>query len=161
MSAPSTATVAANMAAIFGAITPPAGEDPIALATHELPDELTVQTLPALLVWPPVRTPVGQPGLDRSHLRYPVVLYLPRGTKAAKDRVASLYAWADLLPFLPQSVSSHLAVDNVPIPGVGSAGSYLVTINDPADTLYGTVHYDTVRVDVEVVFHAAAIGWKP
>jgi hypothetical protein len=32
---------------------------------------------------------------------------------------------------------------------------------DPADLQYGTVLYDTVRVDVEVVLYEVTVRWQP
>jgi hypothetical protein len=72
-----TAVIATRLAYIFGGVTPPTNEPAIVLATHQLPDELKVDDLPALLVWPPAATPVIQSGMDRSRFRFPVVLYLP------------------------------------------------------------------------------------
>lgn len=161
MSNPTATSIATNLAAIFGAVTPPANEPAIVLATHRLPDELKVDQLPAVLVWPPLETPVVQSGVDRSELRFPVVLYLPRGTKPTTARIDSIYAWREAIRLLPQVVSAHLSVSNTPIDGLGSAGSYLVTVNDPADVLYGTQLYDTIRVDVEAVKHGTTVQWQP
>lgn len=161
MSSPTATAIATNLAAIFGAVTPPAGESAIALKTHRLPDELRVDDLPAILVWPPRETPIVQSGVDRSHLQFPVVLYLPRATKPTPERVDALYAWREAIRLLPQTVSAHLSVSSTPIDGLGAAGSYLVTVNDPADTLYGTQLYDTVRVDVEAVLHGTTVQWRP
>jgi hypothetical protein len=159
-----TAVIATRLAYIFGGVTPPTNEPAIVLATHELPDELKVDDLPALLVWPPAATPVIQSGMDRSRFRFPVVLYLARSTKTTAERATRIYAWCDALRTLPETVSAHLAVaahSLAALTGVGSAGGYNVAAMDPADLQYGTVLYDTVRVDVEVVLNEVTVRWQP
>lgn len=140
------AAIAGAIATIFGGVTPPAGEPAIVLATHQLPDELKAAELPAILVWPPEETPVIQAGMDRSKLRFPVVLYLPRDS-STQARTARLYKWRDALRVQPQTsvTGSHLGLGHI-----ADAGSTNVAVNDPADVLYGVVNYDTVRVDVGV-----------
>lgn len=155
--------IAAALADLFGDVTAPSGEAAIALATEELPDAIGAKDLPCLLVWPPLETPVVQAGTDRSKLSFPVVLYLPRvGT--TKARIGRLYKWRDVIRLLPQTVSSHLNPADVappPLPYVASAGSTQVTVNDPADSQYGTQLYDTVRVDVLVQVDEGNVFWQP
>lgn len=144
------ATIAAALASFLGATTPPENEEPIALATHELPDELKAAELPALLVWPPEEEVKIDAATDRSILSYPCILYLARSTRTTQARIAALYAWRDVARVIVPMTHAHLLIE-----GVSWAMPQRVVVNDPADVTYGLVNYDTIRIDMGVRIYEA------
>jgi hypothetical protein len=139
------AAIAAALAGIFGGVTAPGDEPAIALATHEIPDELKQAELPALLVWPPDESIQTASRLDRSLQTWPSILYLARAGRTTQARVAALYAWRDVLRLAVETTHTQLGVA-----GVAQAQTARVVLNAPEDVTFGLVDYDTVRVEVTV-----------
>lgn len=91
--------VASAVAARFAAaaITPPSGEEDIALSTHELPDAIVHE--PTVLVFPPEEVDIGYgPSLRKVRAEYPVRFYIYKVRDNARNAVllnkwlTSLYA---------------------------------------------------------------------
>lgn len=121
-----TYAVGTALAARFGAVTPPAGYDPIKLATALVPDN--VSTFPAVIVLPPDTTLSYSMNrqVDELHT-FTVRLLIPRA--AGGDRaMKTLYAWRDTF------VQAAVGDQNLGVAGVVSC---LVTGVTMGDVSYG------------------------
>lgn len=136
------AAIGSALAARFSSanVTPPAGYDNVALATHELPNAIT--TTPTVLVFPPEVESFFSGHKRSTNLLFPVRWYIAQ-TSDKPRAIAALLAWYGvLLDQLEAQFDLGLTSGGVSYAVVSTADSGV------AD--YAEVEYAMIQLDVLV-----------